>query len=103
MDEITRERLMSKSNSTPEKSKKTKGVIKGVVTFLGFKGIVSIIFLILVIIFSFQNIESTSIQFLFWKILEVSKLYLIVISILLGLIIGFALGFYFKKVNGGTN
>lgn len=97
MDEITSERLMSESDSTPEKSNKIRGIIKRVTIFLGFKGIVTIIILIVVAIFCLQNIESTSVQFLFWKILEVPKLYLVVTSIIIGFIIGFILGCNFKK------
>lgn len=76
---------------------KPRSLFKRIVTFLGFKGIFSLFFILLVTIFSLQNIESTSVQFLFWKILEVSKLYLILISIFMGTLLGFILGFRFKQ------
>jgi uncharacterized integral membrane protein len=88
---------MSSPASTPESANRPKGIIKRVTIFLGFKGIVTIIIVIVVAIFCLQNIESTSVQFLFWKILEVPKLYLVVTSIIIGLIIGFILGCNYKK------
>lgn len=76
---------------------KQRGVFSKIFHFLGFKGTTFIILFILVGTFAFQNIESTSVQFLFWKILEVSKLYLILLSILLGAVFGIFLGLRLKK------
>ena len=86
---------VSKKNSAPldASPKKKIGIVNKVAMLLGFKGIMSIAILIIVVIFSLQNIESTSIQLLFWKILEVPKLYLIAGSTLTGMVIGLILGF----------
>jgi len=101
MVKVISEKLMTNkniSNSPFEKSKKTKGMIKKFSTVLGYKGIMIIVVLIIVVIFCLQNIESTSVQFLFWKIFEISKLYLIAISIFLGFVLGLILKCRIRQV-----
>jgi uncharacterized integral membrane protein len=90
--------IKNTSDYSFKKPDKTKGMFKRIAIFLGFKGVVSLVILIIAIVFCFQNIESTSIQFLFWKILEISKLYLIIISMSLGYILGLVTIYYFKRI-----
>jgi len=80
------------SNTTPEKPKKSIGVIKRIVIMLGFQGFLGSIIVTAIVVSCLQNVESTSVQFLFWNIVEVPKLYLIAISTSLGVILGFILG-----------
>jgi len=78
---------------------KHRGMTKKIASFLGFKGIVIAFVLLFVGIFCLQNIESTSVQFLFWKLIEVPKLYLVLISLFLGAALGFLIGWHFFKNN----
>ncbi len=88
-----------KRSSTPSSStpKKTKERVLSFVNFLGLKGFSGIILATIFIIFCFQNIESTSVHFLFWEILEVSKLNLIAISTFSGVIIGILVGYHYIR------
>ena len=83
-----------------EAPKKPVGILKKTVLFLGFRGMLVAFVLLIAAIFCLQNIESTSVQFLGWKILEVPKLYLVAISMLLGAMIGVLLGWRFRYMGG---
>lgn len=68
-----------------------------ITTILGFKGILTLVILFIVTVFCLQNIENTSIQFFFWKIVEVSKISLVLSSILLGIVLGLLFSFIFRR------
>jgi uncharacterized integral membrane protein len=83
--------------SSVESSIKPISIPKRVAVFLGVKGALIVSVMMIVTIFCLQNIESTSVQFLFWKILEVPKLYLVAISLFLGIGVGLLLGWCFNS------
>lgn len=51
------------------------------------KALISIIILVLVLIFGFQNLGPTEIRLLFWSA-QVSKAFLVLLSLILGFILG---------------
>jgi len=90
-------KLVSESNQSHEKDKDSDGMMKKLTTLIGFKGIISVVFLLTFVVFCFQNVESTSIQFLAWKFLEVPKLYLISLLTALGFSLGVIFGVRYKQ------
>ena len=77
---------------------KKRGLVRKLFHFLSYKGMISLLILMIILIFGLQNSESTSVQFLFWKVIEVSKLNLIFISVSLGVVLGVFLGISLKKL-----
>lgn len=72
-------------------------MMKNIFKTLGLKGIIAFITIFVILIFCIQNIETTSVDFLFWNIVELPKLNLILFSVFMGSILGFMLGWKFAK------
>lgn len=70
--------------------KELKGAagMKKIIAFLGPKGITSLLIIFVVSFFCIQNAEPISIKFFFWELLQIPKLYLVLVSIFLGIILG---------------
>ena len=73
----------------PSKSGETAGARSSVARILGFVarhpgGVVQFVLLLLVAIIILQNVESTSIDVLFWSVPALPKLVLIFVSMLVG-------------------
>ncbi len=62
--------------------------MKKVISFLGIKGLTSLFIIFIVFIFCIQNSEPILIRFFFWDLLEISKVYLVLFSIFLGMVLG---------------
>jgi len=62
--------------------------VKKVLSFLGAKGLISFFILFFVFIFCIQNSEPISIRFFFWDLVQIPKLYLVLVSIFLGALLG---------------
>lgn len=62
--------------------------MKKVITFMGAKGLISFFIIFIVFFFCIQNSEPISIRFFFWDLLQIPKLYLVLVSIFLGIILG---------------
>jgi len=62
--------------------------MKKILYFLGAKGLISIFIIFLVSFFCIQNSEPISVKFFFWELLQIPKLYLVLVSIFLGIILG---------------
>ena len=56
---------------------------------LGFKGVVILTILFFVLLIAFQNLETTQIRILFWKVVELPKLYLLLGTFFFGFVTGF--------------
>jgi lipopolysaccharide assembly protein A len=68
---------------------------------MNFKNISLIILLAVFIIVCIQNVEIVPVHFLFWKV-EISKLLLLIITLVVGLLIGMIiLGFFNKSKKEG--
>lgn len=63
---------------------------------MNFKTISGLILLALFIIISIQNSEIISVHLLFWKV-DISKLLLLIITLIAGIIIGMILPGFFNK------
>jgi uncharacterized integral membrane protein len=63
---------------------------------MNFKNISLIILLALFIIVCIQNVEIIPVHFLFWKV-EISKLLLLIITLVVGMIIGMMIPGFFTK------
>lgn len=63
---------------------------------MNFKTISGLILLALFIIISIQNSEIISVHLLFWKV-DISKLLLLIITLIVGIIIGMILPGFFNK------
>jgi len=63
---------------------------------MNFKNISLIILLALFIIVCIQNVEIIPLHFLFWKV-EISKLLLLIITLVVGMLIGMMIPGFFTK------
>jgi uncharacterized integral membrane protein len=63
---------------------------------MNFKSIVALILLALFIMVSIQNVEVIPVHFLFWK-MEISKLLLIILTLVIGIILGIIIPSLLKK------
>ena len=63
---------------------------------MNFKNISLIILLALFIIVCIQNVEIIPVHFLFWKV-EISKLLLLIITLVVGMLIGMMIPGFFTK------
>ncbi len=63
---------------------------------MNFKNISLLILLALFIIVCIQNVEIIPVHFLFWK-LEISKLLLLIITLVVGMLIGMMIPGFFTK------
>jgi len=70
-----------------------KSIVKKIWTRLGFVGTLMTLVVALIAVVGFQNMEPVDIDFLFWDLIEVPKLYFIAaltsIGFLLGLVVGY--------------
>ncbi|WP_158841335.1 lipopolysaccharide assembly protein LapA domain-containing protein [Polaribacter sp. L3A8] len=64
------------------------------------KNILSLIFIILIVVFSIQNAEATDVNFLFWKV-SISRVLVILGSFSIGILVGVLMSIKFK--NDRTN
>lgn len=60
------------------------------------KSVIAIIFVIIIIVFSIQNAETTNVDFLFWT-LTISKVMVIIGSFLVGILVGLLFSMRPKK------
>ena len=67
---------------------------------MNVKWILTTLLLILLIIFTVQNYEVVSIQFLFWSF-QTSRTIIIFVTLLMGIIIGFFISFKKREKNKG--
>ena len=63
---------------------------------MNFKNIILMILLALFIIVCIQNVEIIPVHFLFWKV-EISKLLLLIITLVVGMLIGMMIPGFFTK------
>ena len=63
---------------------------------MNFKNISLIILLAVFIIVCIQNVEIVPVHFLFWKV-EISKLLLLIITLVVGMLIGMIIPGFFNK------
>ena len=63
---------------------------------MNFKNIILMILLALFIIVCIQNVEIIPLHFLFWKV-EISKLLLLIITLVVGMLIGMIIPGFFNK------
>lgn len=63
-------------------------LVKRFFQVLKFKGTVLLVFIIIALTFIFQNSEEIDVNFLFWTFVQVPKLYLILICLGVGILIG---------------
>jgi len=63
---------------------------------MNFKNIILMILLALFIIVCIQNVEIIPLHFLFWKV-EISKLLLLIITLVVGMLIGMMIPGFFTK------
>ncbi len=67
---------------------------------MSWKWILIILLLIFLIIFTMQNYEVVTIQFLFWSF-QTSRTIIIFVALLMGIIIGFFISFKKREKNKG--
>ncbi len=67
---------------------------------MSWKWILIILLLIFLIIFTMQNCEVVTIQFLFWSF-QTSRTIIIFVALLMGIIIGFFISFKKREKNKG--
>ena len=63
---------------------------------MNFGNISVLILLALFVIVSLQNVEIIPVHFLFWKV-DISKLLLLIITLVIGILIGMIIPGFFKK------
>jgi uncharacterized integral membrane protein len=63
---------------------------------MNFKNIILLILLAVFIIVCIQNVEIIPVHFLFWKV-EISKLLLLIITLVVGMLIGMIIPGFFNK------
>jgi len=63
---------------------------------MNFRNISVLILLALFVILSLQNVEIIPVHFLFWKV-DISKLLLLIITLVIGILIGMIIPGFFKK------
>lgn len=66
--------------------------------FRQYHFIIGLIGLVLVIIFTLQNTEVVTVRLLFWK-LEMSRVILILVVLLIGMLVGYILGAHKRKTD----
>ncbi|MDA8792951.1 lipopolysaccharide assembly protein LapA domain-containing protein [Bacteriovoracaceae bacterium] len=71
--------------------------MKKVLMALGVKGFLVLFIVFVIAVFSFQNDDPITVRFFFWKLIEIPKLYLVLASTLLGIILGILITFKFRK------
>lgn len=64
---------------------------------LGVKGFFVILLLFALFAFAFQNMDTISVRFLFWDVIVIKKIYIVLISAGVGLLVGVVLGWKFKR------
>ncbi len=79
-----------------------KDFLAGTWNRLGLRGSVVAMSLLLVLIVGLQNMEPVDIDFLFWDLVEVPKLYFIFIFVVFGFAIGYLTAWWGgRKANSG--
>jgi uncharacterized integral membrane protein len=77
-----------------------KPIWKKVLSFLGWHGVLVVLFFSFFMIFLMQNIEPVRMSFLWWRFIEYPKLYFILLFFALGFLSGILVTLRFKKSSG---